>query len=197
MNKKELVKNFIVLLAVAISFYFMINADSTGINSIFNLLNIIDFMFALTIFMFCNMKKIKKNKFVYDVVLMLLMFFSTAWICYFIYNIIVCFASVNCEIENTTFFILIYPTILFLMILFNISDIFNKTNKVNYILTIVVSVVVISVHLRYYFDPSFANNIIENFDRNEFTENYVIQNYIYFVIMYLIVLINKAINKDG
>ncbi len=195
MNKKEIVKNFIVLLAVVISFYFMINADSTGINSIFNLLNIIDFMFALTIFMFCNMKKVKKNKFVYDVTLMLLMFFSAVWICYLIYNIIVCFASVNCEIENTTFFILLYPTILFLMILFNISDIFKKTNKINYILTIVVSIVIILIHLRYYFNPNFANNIIENFDGNEYTENYVIQNYIYFTIMYLIVLINKAINK--
>lgn len=195
MNKKELVKNFIVLLAVVISFYFMINANSTGINSIFNLLNIIDFMFALTIFMFCNMKKVKKNKFVYDVILMLLMFFSAAWICYLIYNIIVCFASVNCEIENNNIFILLYPTILFLMILFNINDIYKKTDKINYILTIVVSVVIILIHLRYYFNPNFANNIIENFDGNEYTENYVIQNYIYFTIMYLIVLINKAINK--
>jgi hypothetical protein len=81
------------------------------------------------------------------------------------------------------------------MLLFSFSNIFHKTNKINYILTIVVSIIIILIHLRYYFDPNFANNLIDGSEGTKYSYIYIIQNYIYFTIMYIIVLIHEAINK--
>jgi hypothetical protein len=195
MNKKEIIKFIFVLLAAVISFDFMIKTEEVGLNSMFNIVNVIDFFFALTIFMFYNMKKIKRYKFIYDVTLMLLMVFSAALVIYFLYSLISCFISINCSMENTTFFIILYPTILFLMLLFSFSNIFDKTNKINCILTIGVSIIIILIHLRYYFDPNFANNLIDGSEGTKYSYIYIIQNYIYFTIMYIIVLIHEAINK--
>lgn len=195
MNKKEIIKFIFVLFAVVISFDFMLRTDEVGLNSMFNIVNVVNFFFALTIFMFCNMKKIRKFKFIYDVILMLLMVFSAAWVCYFAYGIISCLVSPSYSMDGSSIFPIIYSPILFLMLLFSFSDIFNKTNKVNYILTIVVSIIIILIHLRYYFDPNFANNIIDGSNGTEYSYYYVIQNYIYFVIMYIIILLHKAINK--
>jgi len=200
MNKKEIIKFIFVLLAVTISFDFMLKTEEVGLNSMFNIVNVIDFLFALTIFMFYYMKKIKRFKFIYDVILMLLMVFSAAFVFFFLYAFISCFFSVNCSMEDTTFFIIIYPTILFLMLFFSFNNIFNKTNKINkanYILTIVVSIIIILIHLRYYFDPDFANNLMDGDEGVQYSYVYVIQNYIYFSIMYIIVLVHQLINKES
>lgn len=195
MNKKEIIKFIVVLLAVVISFNFMLTVEAVGLNSMLNIINVIDFFFALTIFMYYNMKKVKRYKFIYDVILMLLMILSALWIFYILYCLISCFISITCSMEGITFFMMQYPTILFLMLFFSFEDIFKETSKTNYILTIVVSIVIILLHLRYYFDPNFANNIIEGNEGSEYSYVYVIQNYIYFAIMYIIILVNKVINK--
>jgi len=197
MNKKEIIKFVFVLLTVVCSFNFMLIIEEVGLDSMFNIVNVIDFFFALTIFMFCNMKKIKRHKFIYDVTLMLLMILSAAWIFFFIYSSISCLVSINCSMESSAFFIILYPAVLFLMLFFSFSDIFNKTNKTNYILTIVVCIIVLLVHLRYYFDPNFANNLIDGNEGAQYSYVYVIQNYIYFAIMYIVVLTQKIINKQN
>lgn len=197
MNKKEIIKFIFVLIAVIISFNFMLRTEEVGLNSMFNIVNVIDFFFALTIFMFYNMKKVKRYKFIYDVTLMLLMVFSAAWIFFFLYSLISCFISINCSMEDTTFFIILYPTILFLILFFSFEDIFKKSNETNYILTIVVSIVIVLIHLRYYFDPNFINNLIDGNEGVQCSYIYVVQNYIYFAIMYIVVLVNQAINKES
>ena len=197
MNKKEIIKFILVLIAVVISFNFLLTVETVGLDSMFNIINVIDFFFALTIFMFYNMKKVKRYKFIYDVILMLLMLFSALWIFYILYCSISCFFSINCSMEGLTFFMLLYPTILFLMLFFSFEDIFKETSKTNYILTIVVSIVIILLHLRYYFDPNFANNLIDGNEGSQYSYVYVIQNYIYFAIMYIVVLVHKVINKEN
>ncbi len=195
MNKNGVIKFMFVLAAVLVSYDFMLKTAEVGLDSMLNIVNVIDFLFALTIFMFYNMKKVKRHKFVYDVTLMLLMVFSAVWIFYILYVLISCFISITCSTESITFFMMIYPTILFLILFFSFEDIFRETSKTNYILTIVVSIIVILIHLRYYFDPNFSNNLTDGDNGVQYSYVYVIQNYIYFAIMYTVVLVNQAINK--
>ena len=197
MNKKEIFKFIFVLLVVIISFNFMLITEEIGLNSMFNILNIIDFFLALTIFMFYNMKRIKKFKFIYDVILMLLIVFSTLVILYILYTSISCFSSVNCLMEDNVLFIALYPTILFLMLLFSFNDIFHKTNKTNYILTITLNTIILLIHLRYYFDPNFINNLLDGDLGIQYSYVYVAQNYVYFIIMYIVILSQKIINKEN
>lgn len=197
MNTKEIIKFVFVLIVVIISFNFMLRTEEIGLNSMFNILNIIDFFLALTIFMFYNMKRIKKFKFIYDVILMLLIVFSTLIILYILYVLISCFSSVNCSMEDNVLFIALYPTILFLMLLFSFNDIFHKTNKINYILTITLTTIILLIHLRYYFDPNFINNVVDGDLGTQYSYVYVVQNYVYFIIMYIVILSQKIINKEN
>ncbi len=197
MNKKEIIKFIFVLLVVIVSFNFMLRTEEIGLNSMFNMLNIINFFLALTIFMFYNMKRIKKFKFIYDVILMLLIVFSTLVILYILYTSISCFSSVNCSMEDSVLSIALYPTILFLMLLFSFNDIFHKTNKINYILTIILATIILLIHLRYYFDPNFINNVLDGDLGIQYSYVYVVQNYVYFIIMYIVILSQKIINKEN
>ena len=76
MNKRGLIKYIFILISAFISLYFM-NTSNIGFSGSFlNLPMLFTFLIALTIFMFYKKNKIKKNKFVYDVILLLLMIFS-------------------------------------------------------------------------------------------------------------------------
>ena len=123
------------------------------------------------------------------------MIFSTLYFLYFSYSEITCYFSNICDLESSTVFTIIYPIFLFMALFFSLSDVFNKTNKANDILTIIVSLLIILIHLRYYFEPKFIHNLVENGAYNQYSYYYVIQNYIYFVAMYLITLLHHKVNK--
>ncbi|MDD4608330.1 MAG: hypothetical protein PHD10_04300 [Bacilli bacterium] len=195
MNKRGLVKFIFILIASIISFYFMITTSDSGFESMFDLIMIFNFLFALTMFMFSKRNKIKRNKFIYNVSLIILIIFSTIYFLYFVYSHISCFFDIHCGIESYTFFSIIYPIFLFMMILFNFEDIFNKTNKTNDVLAISVSLIIIFIHLRYYLDSSFVHRLIDNNAYHQYSYHYVVQNYVYFIVMYLIVLIHYNVNK--
>jgi len=183
--------------AALISFYFLFNTNSSGYNSMFDLAMIFNFLFSLTIFMFTNKDKIKKNKFMYDVTLMLLMLFSIIYFVNFSYNQIACLFSSSCELEYKNVFSIIYPVFLFLILLYSFTDIFNKTNKTNDILAITVSTLIILIHLRYYFDSKFIHNIVVDEYYTQYSYHYVAQNYIYFAVMYLIFLLRHRVNREN
>ncbi|MFA5407414.1 MAG: hypothetical protein WC343_01425 [Bacilli bacterium] len=194
MNKRGLAKFVFVLMASIASFYFMLDSDS-GFDSMFNSVMICNFILALTIFMYSNKNKIVKGKLVYDVILILLLLFSLAYSINFIYSEIAYLFNISYSTETSTTFTIIFPVFLFIMILFSFKDIFNKTDKVNDILTIVVSTIIILIHIRYYVDPNFIHKIIKSDSYIQSSYYYIFQNYIYFVVMYFVVLTHRFVNK--
>ena len=78
------------------------------------------------------------------------------------------------------------------MILLSIDDIFYETDKKNDYLTMLVTVIILLVHLNYYFNPRFKNT---NTFLVQESYIYVEQNYIYFFLLYAITIINKLIKK--
>lgn len=197
MNKRGFIKFTIILISVIVSFYFMIETSNSGFDSLFNIVIICDFLIALTIFMFSYKDVIKKNKFMYDVFLMLLILFSTVYVLYFLYVQGDCFFDTSCSMESNTNFAILYPIFLFTILLFSIKDIFKKTNKINDILAIIASLSIILVHLRYYVEPNFPHKLITDHSFTQNSYDYIYQNYIYFIIMYSIVLVHYKVNEQS
>lgn len=194
MNKRAIVKLILLIGSSAISLNFMINTVPFGIDSLFNPLLIIDFFLASTIFMYSVSKKIKRHKFLYDVILLLLLFFSVIYIFYYVFSYLQCSFDLHCGVESNYFFEELYPIPLFLILFLSIKDTFKKTNKTNDILTIVISIIVLLVHIRYYMDPIFLHNFI-TIEYDQLSYHYVQQNYVYFVLMYFLILIHYWVNK--
>lgn len=194
MNKRGILKFVFVFIVTSVSFYFMINTSGI-IDSIFNLTIALDFLITLTIYMYLNKNKIKKNKFIYDVILMLMMIFSALYIFYFIYSIISYSFSPSYNTEWNFVFAAIYPIFLFLMILFGLGDITHKTNKENDILTIIVSILILLIHASYYLEPNFVHKLTGNHSFDSFSYDYIAQNYIYFVIMYFVTFVHYIVNR--
>lgn len=192
-NKGGLIKYIFICVTAVISFYFLTTSE-VGFGPAFGLPMIFAFLFALTIFMFFNMNKIKKNKFIYDVILLLLMIFTIGIFLYSIYCDIRCYFDARCMINFDSSFTMIFSMFLFVMLLFGFIDIFNKTNKTNDILTIVVSSLIILIHVRYYLDPNFIHKIVQG-EYIQYSYYYITQNYIYFIIMYTVVMLHRKMNK--
>lgn len=192
MNKRGIFKYIFIFAAAFISFYFMIKTSEVFENML-NITLVILFLVALTIYMYFNKNKVKKNKFAYDVTLMLMMVFSALFMVYFIYSIISCLLNPACGDAWNSLFLGIYPILLFLMLMFGIKDMKHKTNKTNDVLTIVSSSLIILVHLIYYLEPNFIHKLNSTFFIYSF--DYISQYYVYFVIMYFVVLVHYRVNK--
>lgn len=193
MNKRGIISFIFVFLATLISFYFMIFTSMIFSNeSIWTLLLIS--IIPITIFMYQELKYIKKPKikFIYDILLLLLTIASIGIIIYIAYTIISCAFSENCSYELFTIYTILYiPTIVAIFLL-SIPNIFRKTNKLNDYLTIIASIIIVLIHLRYYIDPNLLNNIYPNMSGNDI---FVTQDYIYFIILVVTVILHKFINR--
>ncbi len=134
MNKRGLIKYILIVISSFISLYFLITSE-LGFGFLPLLLL---FILSLTIFMFAYRNKIKKYKSIYNVILMLMMAFFLTCMGFCLYSTISCYFDISCYGEDTMTPVLIYSMLLFLMLLFNFKDIFNNTNKLNDILTIII-----------------------------------------------------------
>ena len=184
MNKRALIKFSLLFFAFLIPPFLMIVVTGE-FGSIFNPILILDLVVALSIFMYDSRKRIKKHNFIYNVINLLLIVVSVAYIGYIILSTIMCNLGPECTINIFTIIGVLYPIPLILVILYSFKDIFNKTNKTNDYLTILVSTMTILIHLRYY----SKTDIFDSY-------NYLGQNYIYLYTMYLLVLIHYKLNKQ-
>ena len=73
-------------------------------------------------------------------------------------------------------------------------DLEKTESKTNYILTIVVSLIIIIIHIHFYINPNLKGII--NIQMVGEKASYIIQNYICFGIMYMLILIN-CLRKTG
>lgn len=191
MNKRGLIKYILIVISSFISLYFLITSE-LGFGFLPLLLL---FILSLTIFMFVYRNKIKKYKSIYNVILMLMMAFFLTCLGFYLYSTISCYFDISCYVEDTMTPVLIYSMLLFLMLLFNFKDIFNNTNKLNDILTIIICSTIILIYIRYYFDGSFMHKIVKSEYYKQTSYLYITQNYIYFNILYIVNLLHKLVNN--
>lgn len=194
-NKSGLIKYIFIFIAIFISLYFSGEMFyQSGIKG-FSLIILFNSLLVLTIYMYSNKDRIKKFKFIYDVILILFSLLYIFLFLYIIWGYIICFSNYNCSPEFQGIFLILFIALSLMMLVFNFKDIFHQSNKTNDILTIIVSLLIILIHLRYYYDPYLVYYLIKEDFYQEYLYNYVTQNYGYFTMMYFILLIHRKINQ--
>lgn len=191
MNKKY-IKFIFSLISVLISFivFIVTRYENSEINS---LVIPLSFLFALPIFMHYKYKKYKNTKFnkIYLIVLIILY-----TVCAFILSSIeisYLFSMNNIfRLFNSLNITLIFMTLSWLILFFEFDDLSNEYFNADFYLTILVSITIILIHINYCLNPNLS--VIDDTVMVEENAIYLIQNYSYFSIMYIVVLINKVKN---
>lgn len=188
MNKKY-IKFILSLISVLISFVIFIVTRYE--NSRINSLGIpLSFVFALPIFMHYKYKKFKNTQFnkIYLIILILLyilcaFILSTIEVSYLysMNNIFSLFNSLNIT--------LIFMTLSWLILFFEFDDLSNECINTDFYLTLLVSITIILIHINYCLNQNL--NVIDDAVMEEENAIYLIQNYWYFSIMYIVVIVNK------
>jgi hypothetical protein len=188
MNKRGLIKFIFVFITFIISMT-IVTSPWYGFGSIFNPVFLADIIIALSIFMYSNKKNVKKYNFIYNVFNLLFIVVSFVFIAYYIYSSFDCFFDSSCSMELTTQSAIFYPMFLLLITLFSFKDLFKKTNKTNDLLIILTSSIIILAHIRYYIEPNLLGD-------SQYKYNFLLQGYVYFNIMYILLLIHYKLNKQ-
>jgi len=180
MNKRNMFKTILILLATIFIMHFQFQVENIGF------FTLIPILFLLTNYMYKYKDKIKNNKFIYDVILMLLIFFS---------SLILLFISLN--ISNIIRVVNLSPIVIFIfgglyLLLKTFIDCIitlnQENNKINDYMIIISFLIINLVFIRYYFD--ICNSIPGDIEKTYFIE----QNYIYFFIMLFVIDFHKYIN---
>jgi len=180
MNKRNVIKIVLILLSLILMTIFLIKPTQ------FFILYLIALLFLTTIYMYKYKDKIKKHKFIYDVILMLLMLFSSLILIYLIISI---FKNIDYIItESSILFIIFNIYFVFKILIDSIVNLKEENNKINDYLVLITFSIISIVFVRYYLD---INSIISNIEQDYFIE----QNHIYFFIMLFMVEIHKYITN--
>lgn len=191
---RNIVKLFFVVIAVLLSFFTFLStryeySTMSGISVLLSL------FFAIPIVMHSkiNIIRNKKLKLIYRIIM---------YVLYFVSFLIVLSLALDMVINQTNIFLkfdnlkekfsnLLFMTTSWLMLFFSFGELEEQNNKKNFVLTIVVSLVIVLIHLAYFISPNLKT-IINDSQIGE-KAIYITQNYIYFGIMYVLLLINKLI----
>lgn len=196
MNNRKIARIIISSISIIMSFYFMFFTNEQS--AFYNASGVweIPLLLVLTIFLYINKNNTRKNKFIYNVVTYTLVVISLFFIVVCGYSFILTLFNSNASYDiGSGPFILIYQTILFIILFSNLFNFKSNSNKISDYLEIVVSLIVILIHVRFYVDPNLYNG--NNTYNNDYgVYYYVMQNYIYIFIMYLTIIIQKIFVKE-
>src|SRR5574344_1456873 len=210
MNKKNFIKLCIGLLAIMISFFVFIitRYDYSKVNV---LMIPLGFALALPIFMNYKYKSISDNKFKKIYLMIMIIFYIMSFIILMLLIISVFgnFAYMidangnrlgeynlfgNLDEFNNIFSVLFFMATSWLMLFVLFNDIDRKVSRINYILVIIASVIIILINTNYLLNPNLQKDInVRLIDEKAL---YVTQNYIYFGIMYSVSIVNRFINDE-
>lgn len=193
---KNMIKLFFVLITVLLSFLTFLSTRYE--NSTMSVISVLlSLFFAIPFIMQSKTSTInnKKQKVLYK---------SIMYSLYSISFLIVLFLNLDIITSQTDIFMkfdrfkevfsnLLFMTTSWLMLSFSFGELEEQTNKTNFVLTIIVSLVIILIHLAYFISPNLKT-IINDSQIGE-KAIYITQNYIYFGIMYALLLINKLVNQ--
>lgn len=189
-------KNILSIILLLIAIVLVISFDAIDIFD--TLLYLVPLLFSINLVMIIKRKNIKKIKSIYNVIMLLMSFFSILLLGYMIYSFISCSIDTHCMNNYEVEGLLLLLTILYTLLFINIIDIKLKHNKMYYILLYIISLIVFIIYGRYILDIDLYHNYI-NINKNNFhiqiSYIFITQNYIYFNLLYLSLLIYYFINR--
>lgn len=195
MHKKDYICNGISIAMILFSILFLF--DFITIENFDTHLYVNCFLVSLTILMWYKKNSIKKFKFIYDVILLLLLIFSTIMCFLFISNIVTCIFKEEYMINWSTHGLCILLVELFALLLIYLFDFKKKKSTLNHILVWLVSIIVIGLVFRYNYDIDFVHNYL-NYKRYELYHSYIyiVQYYFYLNIIYFCLLMYYFLNRE-
>ena len=160
--------------------------------SIYNsiLLIIVDYILPVTICMIINYSK-KKNLF-YKICMDILVAIFSLFIIFILYNLL------RVSLTWDTFEVLLVSLnhiIVNILLYLNILNIKKKDDSKYFYANLIATSIIILIYLNYYFNPLFIHNIISNDMISYYSNFYINQNYPYFLIIEICLLIYYFLNN--
>lgn len=191
MNKRNILEIISLGIATILSIIFVLFKTNNA-SVIFSFLYFIPS--AISIYMFYSFDKIKKcNNKILKIILISILFILIIYNLIFLYFLITSifnsgndiFSKINC-IFSYVFFIL-----LFAIFIFNFIE--NDNTAINSNMIIISSITISLIHIYYFLNPYLRNNTSDVW--YDGSSIFIEQNYLYFSIMYIIIIINKFYNR--
>lgn len=206
MNKKNFIKLAFVFIACLLSFFIYLSTryEYSQING---LTVPISLLLVTPVYMHYKYSSIRKIKFKIPYLIIMYILYAIS-IIFIGYLILVSFYPYlidenGARIANDIFSVLdslnlVFSNLLFmcstwLVLILCFNDLDKKCNNTEFILTVIVSLIIILIHTNFCINPNLSGTI----DTQRVGENasYITQNYIFFGIMYSIIIINKMVTK--
>jgi len=190
MNGKSFIKNILLIIMILISCIFIFT--STPANTLSGIGTrplFIPLTIALNLLLLNKNKKTKFKK----ICLIILTTINSIWLIYHTYELIHYYIKWNYLELDISF---IYLITIFTILITSLPDIKKETNKLNDILTIITTLLIILIHYRFYLDQNFLHNLINlNYNSHNLQErfDYITQYYFIFIVMYTSLYIHKTI----
>lgn len=191
-------KNILSIILLLISIILVISFDAIEIFD--TLLYLVPLLFSINIMMIIKRKNIKKFKSIYNVIMLLITFFSILLLGYMTYSFISCSIDIHCMNNYEVEGLLLLLTTLYTLLFINIFDIKIKHNKMYYILLYIISLVIFIIYGRYFLDIDLYHNYMNINKSNiniQISYIFITQNYIYFNLLYISLLIYYFINRKN
>lgn len=191
MNKRNVLEIISLGIATILSIIFVLFKTNNA-SVIFSFLYFIPS--AISIYMFYSFDKIKKcNNKILKIILISIFFILIIYNLIFLFFLIASifnsendiFSKINC-IFSYVFFIL-----LFAIFIFNFIE--NDNTAINSNMVIIASTTISLIHIYYFLNPYLRNNTSDVW--YDGSSIFIEQNYLYFSIMYIIIIINKFYNR--
>ena len=210
MNKRNYIKIFVIFITVTLSLFAFLSTRYEY-SLVSGIIVPISLLFAIPIFMSYKYKDIEKKKFktLYLIIMIILYILIAIFLSLFVLEILYPTAYIILEDGNkiptggifqkvrelnTLFSPLLFMITSWLMLFINFNDLDKKDDKVEFYLTLAVSLIIILIHINFYINPNLRKDVnIMSIDEQA---TYITQNYIYFAIMYVALITKKFITKS-
>lgn len=196
MRKKDYILNAVSVIMIFFSILFLFNFIT--IKNFDTYLYFRCFSVALTILMWYKKDSVKKFKYLYNIVLLLLLVYSVIIFYSFISSIISCVFKEEYVLDWSVYGLHILLIELFSLFLVYLFDFKKKKSTLNHILVLLVSIILIGLVFRYNYDIDFVHNYL-NYKRYELYNSYtyIVQYYFYFNIICFCLVMYYFLNREN
>ena len=193
MNKRNVLEILSFSSAVILSIIFVIFKTNNA-SVIFSFLYFIPS--AISVYMFYSLDRIKKckNK-ILKIILIAIFFLLIIYNLIFLFFIIVSMYNCGNDIFAKLNYIFSYVYFILLFSIFTFNFIENDNTVINSNMIIISSITISLIHIYFFLNPYLRNNARDVWYDDFGSSIFIEQNYLYFSIMYIIIIINRFYNK--
>lgn len=202
MNKKSVIQITVMSIVVILSLFFLIKMSEE--NNISTLLLFIPSSLSIFLLYKFDYFSNKKHFIYYKIIMGILTIYNILFLSFLVISSTSSIYSIN-QLGEKVLYIsnifsdinmincIIYFVLIISTLLLCFDDLDKKINNTNFYMILISSFIVIFIHVLFFSNPYLKNSTSDTW--YEGSSIFIEQNYTYFMIMYLIIIVNKFINK--